>query len=832
MATRLPWQASLRFYRQHPLQLALTLFGIALGAAVIVAVSLATRAAALSFERSLDALAGPMTHELRARQGALDETLYRDLRVDRGLRSALPLITLRLARGDEHIELVGTDPLAFTGGFAAASAPTMASDRLGELMTAEDAVLAPATLLERIGASGGRAFDVRAGDRTVTLRPVATYDVEPGDWFGDVLLADIATVQHLAHRRGEIDSIQLRLTNDEAEALGSALPPSVELRAFDAQRQTFDAMTGAFRTNLVAMSLLAVLVGAFLAYNTMTFAVVQRTGTFAILRMLGATPRQLFGRLLLEAAVLGSIGAVLGLVLGLFLGQSLLALVARTVSDLFVSIDAVRPDVEPLRLLGALVLTVGAVLLATLAPARDAARTAPVSLERQSTEGDRAAGAALLAPGLLLCLACPLILALSGRSLVAAFTALFALVAGYALLCPGVLRVLLRGLEYLASRSGSIGLRLAVRGVGSALPRTGPALVALAVAVAATVGVAIMIGSFRASVADWLDASLAGDLYVYRQGEGERLDPALAPRFAELPGVDAVSAARQQRLSVDGERLRVLVLDAAAADLRPYDIVAGPDDAARRVLRDGEGLLVSEPLARRRDLAVGDILRLDAPTGPVEATIHGVYRDYASAYGAAVLPLAVYRRHWRDDGVSTFALSLADNADSEAVRRRVDDVATVQALTVVSNAAIRERSLGIFDRTFVITEVLRALVVIVAFVGIVSALLALFLERRREFSVLRATGLTPRQLLALVLAQAGISGLLAGVLALPLGGLLSVLLIDVINRRSFGWTMNTVVDAGVMAQALLLAVTAAALAALLPARRLSRAELRDALYAP
>ncbi len=830
-ASRLPLRASVRFYRQHPLQLALTLLGIALGAAVIVAVALATRAAAVSFDRSLEALAGPMTHELRARDGALDEDLYRELRVERGLRLALPLIRVRLTLDDAEVELVGSDPLALLGSD---QAPGAVGENLATLLTSADTVLASSALAQELGITTGATLAARLGEGTIPLRVIAVWEAAAGDWLGDVLLADIATVQHLSGRRGELDSIQLKLTVEEAEALRPTLGADVELRAYDDQRSTFNDMTRAFRTNLTAMSLLAVLVGAFLVYNAMTFAVVQRAQTFAVLRMLGTTPGQLFTRLLLEAAVLGLIGGALGLLLGLALGQSLLFLVARTVSDLYVTIEATRPDLAPGQLLAALAVTMGAVLLATLAPARDAAHTAPVSLERESTGQEEHGSFRLLLVGLGLTLACPLLIAGSGDSLVAGFAALSLLIAGYALLCPFLLRQMLAGVVRGASGLGGTQLQLALRGVQSSLPRTAPALIALAVAVSATVGVAIMIGSFRASVESWLGDTLQGDLYVYLDAEGERLDPAWESRLERLSGVQAVSAARQRRLYIDDELLRVLVLDETSAGARQFEMLAGPADAHRRLLQEGNGLLISEPLATRRRLGVGATMTVNSPTGAVDLPVRGIYRDYASSYGAVVMPLAVYAAHWQDRGLSSLALTLAADADADALRRQIQalGVADGLELEIVSNRAISERSLAIFDRTFVITDVLRALVIIVAFVGIVSALMALFLERRRDFAVLRATGVTPRQLQGLVLAQAATGGLLAGLLALPLGGAMSLLLIDVINRRSFGWTMNTEFDGSVALEALLLAVTAAALAALWPARRLAGGDLRDALYAP
>ncbi|KGE03201.1 hypothetical protein HRUBRA_02241 [Pseudohaliea rubra DSM 19751] len=647
------------------------------------------------------------------------------------------------------------------------------------------------------------------------------------------MLADIATLQELAGRVGELDRIQLRLEPGDAAALRQTLPAGVELVRYADQRETFDAMTGAFRTNLLAMSGLAMLVGAFLVYNTMAFAVVQRRPTFAVLRMVGTTPRQLFRRLLLEAGTLGLVGGLLGIVLGLVLGQALLTLVARTVSDLYVTIEPARPDLAPGQLLVALGVTLGAVLAATLIPARDAARTEPASLARAAGTPSARQRWAVTFAGLALLVACPLLLAASGASLVAGFTALFLLIAGYALLCPALLRGLLATGLSLLPRGGRADRALALRGVQSALPRTAPAITALTVAVAATVGVAIMISSFRGSVADWLDTTLQGDLYVYLAGDGEQLAPAWRDRLTALPGVAAVSAARQRTLRIDGEPIRVLVVGANAITARSFELIAGPATVTE-TLATGDGILVSEPLARRRGLTVGSTAVLGTPEGGLTLPVRGIYRDYASSYGAAVLPRSRYEAHWSDRTLSSIALTLAPEADPRALRAQILALGDGEGLDLEVNAnhMIRDRSLAIFDRTFVITEVLRALVIIVAFVGILSALMALFLERSREFAVLRATGMTPRQLLGLVLAQAGSSGLLAGLLALPLGGALSVLLIDVINRRSFGWTLATRIDPAIILHSLLLAVIAAALAALWPARHLAAGDLREALYAP
>jgi putative ABC transport system permease protein len=196
----------------------------------------------------------------------------------------------------------------------------------------------------------------------------------------------------------------------------------------------------------------------------------------------------------------------------------------------------------------------------------------------------------------------------------------------------------------------------------------------------------------------------------------------------------------------------------------------------------------------------------------------------------ALLRRDIYERYWDDPGASSLGLYVAPNLAVDGVKREMENLARgAKGLSIRSNREIRDASMDVFDRTFAITHVLRLLAIAVAFIGILSALLALQLERTREFAVLRALGFTPRQLAGLVLAQTGFLGLAAGLLALPLGLLLAHALVTVINLRSFGWSMDLTVAPGLLAQAPLLALAAAFLGGLYPAWRAARMKPAEGL---
>ncbi|TXH62454.1 MAG: FtsX-like permease family protein, partial [Thiothrix sp.] len=657
----------------------------------------------------------------------------------------------------------------------------------------------------------------------------------------DLLLADIATVQGNAMG---LTRIQLKLTEAEAQALQARLPPPLKLESFANQQAVFGQMTGAFSTNLLAMSLLAILVGAFLVYNTMTFSVLQRRSSFAVARMLGVTAGQLFRSLLLEACILGLIGSALGLVLGLLLGQGLLVLVTQTISDLYVSVTPTDLLITPAIALKGVGMTLAAVLLATLAPAIEAARIAPAQVQRRSSleQTNRSLSLKLMLAGLVLILGSALLISSSGKQLVLGFVGLFMLILGYSLLIPWVLRKLLRLLQQVTAKLAPVQLlsSMALRHLEASLSRTSLAIIALTVAVSATIGVSMMIGSFRSSVADWLNMTLPSDWYVSAlSADGSRVEGSLPPIWLErvktLPEVESVSTGLSTRLNVEGMPLPTLVLQPAAHSQRGFEFLQNtPKDAWQR-FEQGEGVLVSEPFAYHYNRGVGTSLQLNTETAAaLKLPILGVFRDYSATQGMLVLPRNLYERYWQDRNISSIGLTLKQGADSHLVQQQLQAWAkdlppANQSLVIRSNTEIRENSLKVFDRTFAITHVLRVLVLIVAFVGVFSALMALFLEKGREFAVLRAIGFTPKQVQILVLSQAAVLGWLAGLLALPLGWGMSVVLIDIINQRSFGWTMHTYFFASIPLQALLLAVVAALLASLYPVHRMAQGSIREGL---
>ena len=840
--TTLTRRAAARHFARHPWQFLLTVLGVALGVAVVVAVDLASDAAARAFSLSSETLLGRATHQVIGSPTGLDESVYVELRRTLGLRAAAPVVEGYGSAGGETLHLLGVDPFAESGVRGVLGG--LEQGAIARLLTEPNTVALPDVTAARLAVRAGQRLHLDIGGRAldVTVAAVLPTDTASRARLDGLLFADIATAQELLGFIGRLSWVDLVLPEGEEgkameQALRAALPRSAELVPAASRAQAMAQMTHAFRVNLTAMSLLALLVGMFLIYNTMTFAVLQRRGLLGMLRALGVTRGELFALVVREGVIVGALGTAFGLLAGIALGHGLVQLVARTINDLYFVVSVSELTLAPLPLVEGAALGLLASVAAVLLPAREAALTPPrLTLLRSVVEARAHTAAPRLAwAGIALVLLALLLLWLPSRSLTVAFAALFLALIGATLVAPLLVHWATRLPGATVSRWLGPSARLALRGIDAALSRTGVAIAALMLAVATTVGVGVMIASFRASVADWLGTALGADFYVTAPSlKASRtvahLDPALEARLRTVPGIRAFTSGRRVVVESSAGLDELMALDIPASVGQRLTLLRGERESAMRAFFAGEAVLVSEPYAWHSGVEVGARIRLRTDHGPREFAVAGVYRDYTSERGEILMIRALYDRSFDDPYITTLGVWLAPGADPAAVAARLRAAAYPgEPMLLRSNREVREQSLAIFDRTFTITSVLRLLAVLAAVIGILSALTALALERAREFGVLRAVGFTPGQVRTLVMVQTGAMGLAAGVLALPVGTLLAGLLIHAINRRAFGWSMDMLLPAGVYGEALLLALSSALVAGLYPAWRLARARPAESL---
>ncbi|MEX0994365.1 MAG: FtsX-like permease family protein [Balneolaceae bacterium] len=842
-STNLLWLSSIRFLLRHPWHFALSIIGVALGVSVVVSIDISNNSAKRSFALSADAVTGKATHQIKGTAGSLDEEVYRMIRLDGKIRKSAPVV-----EGHGTIEeiyrtfqILGVDPLAEEAFRDFTS--QQAGIELSEFLSDTPAALIAADIADQHGFTAGDTLLVSVGGREYRLKLAGVLeatDDRSRRALQNLLVMDIGTAQQILMKKGSLSRIDLIIPEDREGTIipeiESLLPEGTSLVRSDSRNETVAQMTRAFELNLQALSMLALLVGMFLIYNTMTFSVVQRRALIGRLRALGITKREILNNVLKEALLIGVLGTVLGIVAGIFLAHGLVKLVTRSINDLYFVLSVQELSIGFFPLGKAALLGIGATLLAAFRPAREASE-AEVSTVLRRSSGESKITEKLFqfaGYGLLTGIAGCGILLVPGGEIAAGYAALLFMVVGFVLVIP----LLVTGMAYLlrplmGRLNGIIG-KMSVRGVVTQLSRTSVAIAALVVAVAATVGVGIMVDSFRGTVVSWLEAQLQADIYVQPPSSVTRLaDAELEPELVSLlkntEGVASSHTVLSVEIRTDNGMANLTATDLGPEAGNSYQLKEGSADFWEEYMNENI-VMVSEAYAYHNDVSRGDSIFIYTDRGRAGFEVGAINFDYASDIGTITIHRDIYNRYFDDESISGLALYASAGTDVDRLSEQLREIAqNRQDVFIRSNIGLREASIAIFDRTFTVTVVLRLLAIIVAFIGILSALMALQLERTRELAVLRANGMTPGQLWNYVMNQTGVMGVMAGLLSIPLGILMAYILVYVINLRSFGWTLQFTISPEVLLQAVGLSVIAALLAGIYPSKKMAEANAADAL---
>jgi putative ABC transport system permease protein len=655
----------------------------------------------------------------------------------------------------------------------------------------------------------------------------------------EFVLMDIADAQQAAGSYGKLDRIDIFVSPGEnfgqLEAdIRGMLPASYSLDKPGVRGEENQRMLRAFRWNLRVLSYISLLVGAFLIYNTISVSVVRRRPEIGILRALGAGRWGVLWLFLGEALLLGLAGSLVGVGLGRIFAAGAVGLISDTVNSLY---SSSRPAAVELTLGAALSgIVAGAVvaLASAFAPAREAMVVAPVSAMGRGAHEHQAhtrwARDLIWSSALALAaLGASQIGPVDGTPVWGYAAALLA-IGSAAMAAPALVLFVTRLAKSAAQRLwGAEGL-LAVRGLAASLSRTSVIVGALATAIAMMASVGIMVGSFRETVLVWLDQQLRADLYVRpagRTGAGQfpALSPQLPSRVAAVPGVEAVDIFHGMEFRYRGQPA---MLGAGDVDIvRRYGRLrflpsSRSRDSILRSLPHRDNVVISEPFANKHNVHAGDRITLPLGERNVTFTVAGVYYDYSTELGWVILDRSTLLQYLPAQAITNLAVYLQSGVDATSVRHRIEAAVAGYRIVVAENRTLRSAAVVVFDRTFAITYALEAVAIVVAMLGAANSLLALVLDRRRELGLLRFLGAAPAQIRRMVLIEAAFLGLLADLLGLALGFALSLLLIYVVNKQSFGWTIQFHPPVGLLAGALSLIWLATVAAGLYPARVAAR----------
>jgi len=848
---------------------ALTVGGVALGVAVYVAVATANVEILRSFEQAILGVAGRTTLQVSGNTGVadgFDEVIIEAVSHADGVLLATPVIEITAtiiaggsltkgvppvptSAGGVILPILGVDLLAESSVRDYRVVDADAKETDWEHYLDPDAIFLGRKLAERHGLSVGMPLDVGAGalSRRLVVRGLLEGQGPGKSTLEELAVMDIAAAQFTFDRLGRLDRIDLvtdpaRSVDEVSRAVRAILPPGLTVTRPSQRNAQIERMTRAFRLNVSLLSVVALLVGLFLVYNTVSFAVLRRRREIGILRSLGLSPGGIARLFLTEVVLIGIVGAVVGIGFGLALSNGALQALARTVSNLYGEVPALPPVTwaHPAVLMQGLLIGIGVAVLGSLGPIREAVSVEPT--QALVPKGYETAGAIRVVPTLA---GAALIFVLAGLAALPGpvqgvplfgYLSAFLVVLGFAWLSPVLIRVVgycLRAM--LPLRAGCLA-RLAADELDRAPVRNAVAVSALMVGLALMVGVSAMIHSFRQTVDLWLDQTVKADLIVAPpawpgSGSAGALPESMRGRLEAIPGVAAVDSYRDVRMQFRDALVVVVARDLFLhAKHSRYLFMEGDSPTVLAEAVRKEQIIVSETFARQFTLGRGDRMTLPGPQGPVEFTIAGRFYDYSTDGGKVVLDRSLYARLWGDRNATVFPVYLEPGADPETIRRMVPErLQGGPPVVVVTNGELRREVLRIFDQTFAITYALEIIAVTVALLGIANTLLSGILDRKRELAVLRAIGGTPAQVGRLILWESGLLGLAGTILGLGAGLVLSVLLIEVINKQSFGWTIVLHPAPWVWLEAAGLALLTTLLAGYGPARRAARLPVAEGL---
>ena len=955
------FRISLSHLTEYPGRTLLGILGIALGTAVYLSISLAAVAALKSFQDGVTAVAGKAQWRLNSPGAPLDESLFVQMRRLPEVRAAAPVVESVLEFTGPNkgpMLLLGIDPFSERPfrNYVFKEGTFLTRDAWLKFFTEPGSVLVSERLAAQKGLKAGDTLPVLVGPARHALKVVGVFRSPNGLYplEGAMVLMDLAGAQELLGRVGQLDYIDLIFSGDEAAAaarVSPTLPPGVDLVRPESQGRQMEGMVASYRVNLSVLSAIALFVGMFLIYQSVTLSVVRRRREIGLLRTLGMGRKQVLFLFLAEGLAAGAVGGLLGLGLGVVLAKSALSMMTHNLSSLYAPVQAGEMTVPLPLLLQAWGLAVAATLIAAWIPAREAARTRVRAVWYREELEERVqsrSGAFFIAGVLSLALAgFFIVLRFGSRPSLPSFAAAFLILLAFALFTPLTCRVLGERAQPLLRRflgpPGDLGCRY----LSGSLSRSAVSIAALACALGMLIAVAVMIGSFRETVNRWVTRSISGDIFfgpaVFSTAAYDHyLPPEILPELQRAPDIEDIYLYRCVRIpfrdrfilvicgsfevlakygglwfrkgdtqeimmdvgahlvsapdvgrtqgsplrkeySLDdnkelGESSNSLVPAPALTFMPPQQnppypplekgekntilkrsrgekidfkslpspmrkndsfksppfvkgdlggFLGTPAKAAsadnHRRPKTGDrkpSIVISEPLAETFSYKEGDILELPTPAGLQRLRVAGVFYDYRTDGPSVWMDIRQFRRFWHDNHLNAVRLYINDKRKIPQVQARLQEKYGSQyRLLTLSHQELRQGILRIFDETFALTYALEGVAVVVAVFGIITTFLVLIMERERELALLQALGASRKQILSMVLVESGLASFLSFVLGALCGSLLSLLLIYVINKQAFGWTIHLHWTPGIYWQTFILVIALGLISGAYPAWR-------------
>jgi len=837
------------YFRKHLLRTALTTAGIVLGVAVFVGMHTANQSVLFAFSRTVDRIAGKTELQVTAGETGFDEDVLDRVQAAPTVRVAVPVIEAVVdtkLRGQGSLLVLGID---MTGDrslrdYDLESGDEAVVDDPLVFLAQPDSIILSKEFADKNGIVVGSRVTLvtAAGPKAFAVRGVMKSTGLTSAFGGSLAIMDIYASQKMFGRGRKFDRIDLAVregnTITEAERqLGALLGPGFQVEPPSGRGQQFEAMLAAYSMMVNISSAFALFIGMFIIYNSFAIAVTQRRSEIGILRALGATRRQIRWLFLGESAVTGVIGSLGGVLFGLLIARGIAASIGTLIADVYGV--AQRTDeiaTSPALLGAALALGVATSMIAAAVPARSAARVDPVQALQKGKYQVLSAGESRLRAVLAVVFAAISIALLSFARNRPLFYVGFALaIVAALLLTPLVSVALTRAMRPLLKWMRPVEGTLAADSLIQAPRRTSASVAALMLSLTLVIGFAGMARASYASIVVWMEAALNPDLFVAPSQNivirTIRFPAEMGAEIAAIPGVARVQAVRDARIVFRRTPIMLVAADVRSirdtVHLKP---VEGDDAEMYRKASAGEGLIVSENLARLQGLRLGETLEIPAPNGLISLPLVGVNTDYSDQQGTVLMDRALFIKYWNDDSVNVFRLYVKPGVPVADVRQRViERLSGERQIFVFTNAELKSYILRITDQWFALTSVQIAVAVLVAILGIVNTLTVSITDRRRELGVLQAVGGLHGQIRRTIWLEALSIGSLGLTLGFILGAIGLFYLLQIVEKDIAGMRLEYQFPYGTVIALVPTILIAAFVAAIWPAESAVHGSLVEAL---
>jgi putative ABC transport system permease protein len=810
---------SWRHVTRHRLRTALTFFGIALGVAVIVAIAVVNRSLTTSFQSTIDQIAGKAVLQVANGESGMAESLFPIIRDTAGVKDAAAAVEgfLPLAgMPGERLFVYGVDFLTDSALRDHQFVETeFALDQALDFIARPDSIALTDSFSRRLSLPVGATVTLLTseGKRDFTVRALLKEQGTATVFGGSFALMDLPAAQRTFGKDGKLDLVDLTIEEGESvesvqRRLRERLQGAAEVERPSKRGAQIELLLTSFRVGLFFVSLIALFVGFFLIYNTVSVSVIQRRKEIGALRCLGMKRGELLRLIITEALLLALAGSVIGTLLGWVLARAALAAVGETVGNLFSLMDLNRADFTIRELALALGSGVAVAVVAALHPAWEAVHVSPLENVRQTawqpagrrnkSWPNRVAIFCFIASPAFLFIA-PTVSGEVAKFSVGVIGMLIFLL-GLAAFCPAIITFAARWFQrstLSVAKLSWVELRLASNSLMRNPIRSGITVATMVISLAAIFTIASFVNSVRGSLLAWVDQMVTADLIV---SSGARtagpknvpLREDLLPELRKIPGIQVIDLYRLIRSTYQGKPILVESFSARdSAKVRTLPMAEGDGERALREMADAKGVIVSESFQSKFGTRTGDRLELATPSGKISFQVLGVYIDYSSDSGSVLLDRALYKKYWKDELLDAFDLWLVPGADErqiiETIKQRHGER---YQLFISTHGELRDAVVKIMEQSFVVNYAVEIVAVVVAIFSVINTLLASVLDRTREIGVLRAIGATRAQVRRSVIGEAGLMGLIGGLLGLFAGTVMAYHHVVYNTKQLTGWTFQ------------------------------------------